>query len=120
MSQVAAQHRHGCATIEYSAWECTCGLLYRTTTPMERGAKRAALAQPSIAEVRRATSALLDTSKPVCYARGEYRGWKFNVFDSPFRAGLLLVGASKPGEADLSEEVATLDEARRWVGRLTA
>ena len=83
-------------------------------------AQRATVNKPTEDEIARISAAILDDKPPACHARGEYRGWTFTVFDSPFRAGLLLVGASKPGQQELSEEVADLDEARRWVGRLTA
>ena len=83
-------------------------------------AQRAAGDAPTPSQVRRVTAALVEGRAPTCLARGEFRGWQFAVHESAYVPDLLAVWASRPGQAERSDEVPDLAAARAWVGNLPA
>ena len=73
--------------------------------------------QPTPAQIKRVTAALF-AERCACHVDTMHKGWRVMVHDSFLTPGMLLVSATHPTLTGMSEEVADLDAARAWVGRM--
>lgn len=73
--------------------------------------------QPTVGQIGRVTSAQTH-GLPHVHFRGNFRGWDYAVYTSPFDDSRILVHARR-GDDFLSQEVRDIPAARILVGALT-